>query len=324
MISSHPNAVYARNSNSPLAQSRDGYRNSETHHQRQYYGPSSLSDPSFGDAMAVDPPHNSSHPRYPGTGNLGYNGVTSSGGGSGGGGGGYANPRYDQPGGFPQNPQFPSAQAAQYNQGQQSTEMFTGMAPGAPSMVPQGFGQRPTAQESGYVQGAQFRQQDPIPTTSLASRGIYQTSGPGYSPANEYSSYQQPGAPGAPGYAAAQPLDSFYGRGASFSTATSASIPAPSDYLASPAGPQQPAGYSNVPDQPQQQQYGETQVPSRTPVSSPSAQAQILSSSGPSTSRRERDPDRHRERERDRDRERDRESDRHAAERHAHRHRTRP
>jgi len=252
-----------------------------------------------------------------------------SGGGGGGGGGGYANPRYDQSGGaFPPASQFPPAQqGAQYGQAQQPTDMFAGMPPGAAPMVPQGFAQRSTAQEAGYVQGAQYRQQEPVSTTSLASRTLYQTSGPGYPPATDYASYPQAGAATASGYAA-QPIDSFYGRGASFSTATSASIPAPSDYLASPAGPQPPAGYSAVPEQQQQQQqqYAETQAPpSRAPVSSPGVQAQVLSSSsGAPSSRRDRDQDRHRERERDRERDRDRDGDRHAAERHAHRHRTRP
>ncbi|OIW30655.1 hypothetical protein CONLIGDRAFT_286813 [Coniochaeta ligniaria NRRL 30616] len=55
----------------------DGYRNSETHHQRQYYGPTSA-DPAYGDAMVIDPPSYNPPPmRYPGTGNSGYNGVNS-------------------------------------------------------------------------------------------------------------------------------------------------------------------------------------------------------------------------------------------------------
>lgn len=320
MLSSHPNAVFVRSSNSPAAPSRgnDGYRNSETHQQRQYYGPSST-DPSYGDAMAIDPPtaYNSAGARYPGTGNSGYNGVNS--------GTSYAGhgQRYEPSGAFPQATQFAAPPQQQYAQGPQPTDMYTGMPAGSAPMVPQPFGQRTPAQDSGqYVQGAQYRQQDPVATSSLSSRTLYQTSGPSYPPATDYASYAPAGgAATVSPFAQPQSIDTFYGRGASFSTATAASIPAPSDYLASPAGTQPPqTGYSAVPEQ----QYDASQPPSRPSVPSVSTQAQTPSSIGATTSRRDRDQDRHRERERDRERDRGDRDDRHAAERHAHRHRTRP
>ncbi len=80
------NGVFVPGSNSPAApSSRDPpkYHTSETHHNRQYYGPTSATDAAhgaYGDAMAIDSyPNAPANPprQYPGTGNAGYYGVNS-------------------------------------------------------------------------------------------------------------------------------------------------------------------------------------------------------------------------------------------------------
>jgi len=327
MLSSQSNSKFVRSSNSPTAPSRgnDGYRNSETHHQRQYYGPTSA-DPAYGDAMAVDPPSYNPPPmRYPGTGNAGYNGVNSA--------ASYAaqHQRYEAQ----QNAAYPTS-AAQYAPAQQSyapapqaPDMYaTGMPAGAPGMVPQAFGQPPNVQDSQYVRGAAFAQNSmgSMVTTSVPSRNMYATAAPVYAPSAEYG-YSQPVGPSGAATGYAQPIDARYGRGSS--SQQPGTIPAPADYLASPAGNQSQQGYSTpVPSEPQ---YGGTQAqppshsqktaqaPSRNSLPPASSSQAQTSSSGQTSSsstsaRRDRDQDRHRREDRDRD------TDRHAAERHARRH----
>jgi len=327
MLSSQPNAKFVRSSNSPTAPSRgnDGYRNSETHYQRQHYGPTSA-DPAYGDAMAVDPPSYNPPPmRYPGTGNSGYNGVNSA----------YAaqQQRYEA-----QQNAYNSTAAVQYgapaqqsySPAPQAPDMYaTGMPAGAAGMVPQpAFGQPPNVPDSQYVRGAAYQNSmNPMVTTSVASRSMYPTAAPVYAAQADYGYSQPVGVSGAAtGYA--QPIDARYGRGSS--SQQPATIPAPSDYLASSAGNQAQTGYSTVlPDsqysetQPQIQTQNPAQVPSRNSVPpAPSSQAQISSSgqttSSTSTGRRDRDRDRDQDRHRREDRDRD--TDRHAAERHARRH----
>lgn len=322
MLSSQPNAKFVRSSNSPTAPSRgnDGYRNSETHHQRQYYGPTSA-DPAYGDAMVVDPPSYNPPPmRYPGTGNSGYNGVNSA---------SYAaqQQRYEA-----QQSAYNATSAAQYGAAQQSyspapqaPDMYaTGMPAGSAGMVPQPvFGQPPSVQDSQYVRVAAYAQNsmNPMVTTSVPSRNMYSTAPPVYGAAPDYGYAQAVGPSGAAsGYA--QPIDARYGRGSS--SQQQGTIPAPSDYLASPSGNQPQTGYSTVPPE---SQYDETQTQIQNPAQAPSrnsvtpassSQAQISSSgqttSSSTNSRRDRDQDRHRREDRDRD------TDRHAAERHARRH----
>jgi hypothetical protein len=326
MLSSQPNAKFVRSSNSPTAPSRgnDGYRNSETHHQRQYYGPTSA-DPAYGDAMAVDPPSYNPPPmRYPGTGNSGYNGVNSA---------SYAaqQQRYEA-----QQNAYNSTAAAQYgapaqqsySPAPQAPDMYAaGMPAGPAGMVPQpAFGQPPNVADSQYVRGAAYQNSmNPMVTTSMPNRNMYTTAPPVYAAqATEYG-YSQPVGPSsgaATGYA--QPIDARYGRGSS--SQQPGTIPAPSDYLPSPAGNQPQTGYSNVlPDsqydetQPQIQSQNPAQVPSRNSVTPASSSQAQISSSGQTTSsstsaRRDRDQDRHRREDRDRD------TDRHAAERHSRRH----
>ncbi|KAB5547000.1 hypothetical protein GE09DRAFT_197081 [Coniochaeta sp. 2T2.1] len=240
-LSSQPNAKFVRQSNSPTAPSRgnDGYRNSETHHQRQYYGPS---DPAYGDAMVVDPPSYNPPPmRYPGTGNSGYNGVNSA---------SHAaqQQRYDA-----QQSAYPTA-AAQYGAAQQSyspapqaPDMYaTGMAGGAAAMVPQpAFGQPSNVPDSQYVRGAAYAQtsMNPMVTTSVPNRNMYATAAPVYAPAADYG-YPQPVGPSGAATGYAQPIDARYGRGSSSQQAGTIPAPAPSDYLASPATNQPQTGPS--------------------------------------------------------------------------------
>lgn len=341
-LSSHPNASFVRRSNSPTAIPRgnDGYRNSETHQQRQYYGPTSAADPAaYGDPMAVDPPtYNQPPMRYPGTGNSGYNGVNSA---------TYAahqaahQQRYETQQASYGNPtsaaQYAAAQQQTYSPGPPADINMYGAAsmPAGPGMVSQvPFGQPPSAQDpSQYVRGAAFAQ-NPMVTSSVApNRNMYATAGAVYPTPGDYSYSQTGGVPlNTAGYT--QPQDILYGRGSSSQQPNT--IPAPSDYLASPAGNQPPVqtGYSTVgPGAPYKEAQTPSQIQSQNPVQppsrnsvgpTPSSQAQISSSGqNPSATatnaRRDRDQDRHR----GRDGDRDRDSDRHAAERHAHRHRTR-
>lgn len=327
MLSSQPNAKFVRNSNSTTAPSRghEGYRNSETHHQRQYYGPTSA-DPAYGDAMVLDPPSYNPPPmRYPGTGNSGYNGVNSA---------SYVaqQQRYEAQ----QNAYNPTS-AAQYSAAQQSyspapqaADMYgAGMPVGAAAMVPQAAFGQPAGVDAQYVRGAAYSQNamNPMATTSGPNRSVYPTAAPVYASAADYGGYAQ--SVGASGAAAAyaQPIDARYGRGSS--SQQQSTIPAPSDYLASPAGNQPQTGYSTVlPEsqydetQTQAQSQSSAQAPSRNSVTPASSSQAQISSSGQTTSssttttntRRDRE-DRHRREDRDRDT-----TDRHASERHARRH----
>ncbi|KAJ9160857.1 hypothetical protein NKR19_g2882 [Coniochaeta hoffmannii] len=190
----------------------DGYRNSETHYQRQHYGPTSA-DPAYGDAMAVDPPSYNPPPmRYPGTGNSGYNGVNSA----------YAaqQQRYEA-----QQNAYNSTAAVQYgapaqqsySPAPQAPDMYaTGMPAGAAGMVPQpAFGQPPNVPDSQYVRGAAYQNSmNPMVTTSVASRSMYPTAAPVYAAQADYGYSQPVGVSGAAtGYA--QPIDARYGRASS-------------------------------------------------------------------------------------------------------------
>lgn len=333
MLSSQPNAKFVRSSNSPTAPSRgnDGYRNSETHHQRQYYGPT-MADPSYGDAMAVDPPSYSQPAmRYPGTGNSGYNGVNSA----------YAaqQQRYEA-----QQNAYNSTAATQYgvpaqqsySPAPQAPDMYAaGMPAGTAGMVPQpAFRQPPNVPDSQYVRGAAYQNvMNPMATTSMPGRSMYSTAAPVYAAqAADYGYTQAVGPSGGAAAGYAQPIDAPYGRGSS--SQQPGTIPAPSDYLASPAGNQPQTGYSTVlPEsqydetQPQLQSQNPAQAPSRNSVTPASSSQAQISSSGQTTSsstssrrdrgdrdRGDRDQDRHRREDRDRD------TDRHAADRHSRRH----
>jgi hypothetical protein len=328
MLSGQPNTKFVKSSNSPTALSRggDAYRNSETHHQRQYYGPTAA-DPAYGDAMAVDPPsYNPATMRYPGTGNSGYNGVNSA---------SYAaqQQRYEA-----QQNAYNSAAAAQYgapaqqsySPAPQAPDVYaTGMPAGPAGMVAQpGFGQAPNVPESQYVRGAAYQNSmNPMVTTSVASRNMYATAAPVYAGQTADYGYPQPVGPSGAAAGYAQPIDARYGRGSS--SQQPGTIPAPSDYLASSAGNQAQTGYSTVlPDsqyaatQAQVQSQNPAPVPSRSSVAPASSSQAQISSSGQTTSsstsaRRDRDRDRDQDRHRRDDRDRD---DRHAAERHARRH----
>lgn len=328
LLSSQPNAKFVRSSNSPTAPSRgnDGYRNSETHHQRQYYGPTSA-DPAYGDAMAIDSPSYSQPPmRYPGTGNSGYNGVNSA----------YVaqQQRYEA-----QQNAYNSTAAAQYgaaaqqsySPAPQASDMYAaGMPAGAAGMVPQpAFRQPSSIPDSQYVRGAAY--QNAMATTSMPSRSMYPTAAPVYATqAAEYGYAQPVGPSGSAAAGYAQPIDAAYGRGSS--SQQPGTIPAPSDYLASPAGNQPQTGYSTVlpesqyaESQPQLQSQNPAQAPSRNSVTpASSSQAQISSSGQTSSSststRRDRDRDRDRDQDRHRREDRDRDTDRHAADRHSRRH----
>lgn len=327
LLSSQPNSNFMRSSNSPTALSRGnaGYTSSETHHQRQYYGPTSA-DPAYGDAMAVDPPSYNPPPmRYPGTGNAGYNGVNSA---------SYAaqQQRYEaqQSASYPTSAAQYAAAQQSYSPAPQAPDMYaTGIPPGPAGMVPQpAFGQPPNVQESQYVRGAAYAQNsmNPMVTTSVQSRNMYPTAAPVYAPATDYG-YSQPVGPSGTATGYVQPIDARYGRGSS--SQQPATIPAQSDYLASPAG-NQSTGYSTVPPD---SQYGEVQaqpqIQSQTPAQPPlrnsvppasSTQAQISSSGQTSSSATNARRDRERDHDRHRREDRDRETDRHREERQARRH----
>lgn len=333
-LSGNPNASFVRRSNSPTAMPRQ-YHNSEIHQQRQYYGPTSATDPAsaYGDPMAVDPPALYSQPpmRYPGTGNHGYNGVNSA----------YSahqtaaqQQRYEQPSTSYSNhvatPYAPPQQQS-YSPGPPGdVPMYgAGMTAGpgmAPPPVP-AFGQSPNAQEQ-YVRGSAFQSQPSMVSSSAGpSRNMYQTAGPGYAPPAEYSYAQSGGMPMNSTAAYTQPQDILYGRGSS--SQQSNTIPAPSDYLASPAGnqPQAQTGHNTAVSGGQYKEaptagQNSAPTPSRNSVGPPSGpQVYVSGPSGTNAStatsnapRRDREHDRHRA---------DRDTDRHAAERNAHRHRTR-
>lgn len=206
--------AYIRNSNSPIASSRSipgsEYKDSTTHYNRQANGPSVAGSYTTArydnqtDAMMVD----AAYPRYPGTGNSGYNGVSSS---------GYATqPGYAQ-GGFAPTSQYPVSQV-QYAP-VQTTDRYGGAFSGSiPAPSAPGYGQ------SDFVQGAQYSTYTPAPSVMAGPpagapvRTGY-SAGAGqavYSQSDPY--YQSPGA-GAANYAqVTQPIDSFYGRGVYYSS----------------------------------------------------------------------------------------------------------
>ncbi|KAH8882482.1 hypothetical protein GQ53DRAFT_831585 [Thozetella sp. PMI_491] len=329
------NGVFARKSNSPTApSSRDPprYHTSETHQHRQFYGPTSgdAAQAGYGDPMAVDYPNAplaqpAATPRYPGTGNDGYYGVSSN------------------------NPAPAPAYGAQPGYGSQAQQGYSGYGSsqyqvphaavdrtGAPATGP---GVQPTDQ---YNLGAPYvatgaNYNNAAGATDYTQNRMAPPPVPASSRAQAYGQTQSGGYAQDPYYGAqsnySQPIDAFYGRGQggayNAGIQVSAATQASSDAVASPAGAQSNTGYSTLPDA-QQQYSGQPQAPpssSRTPVPASSTDTQMTNSGTPgATSRREgeRDarerPERpHRERgDRDRERERDRE-DRHANERREHR-----
>ena len=304
-------------SNTPAAQSsRDPpkYHTSETHHNRQYYGPTSAADAAQGgysDAMAVDsypsapPPANPVRP-YPGTGNSGYYGVNSN-----------SNPPDAQSYGAQVGGYNPPPQPSYSGYGYSVQHAPTPDRYGNPAAaVP------PSQGLDAYVSTGANRVATDYPPEyppSMIGPGSAPSRSQGY-PQQGFSS-QDPSTYYAANYA--QPIDAFYGRGQGGAynkgTPTAASNPA-SDDLASPAGTQPASTTYNAVPEPQQQYPGQAPPPpqpsSRTPNPAPSAtDTQMANSTTPvgaprRDDTRERTERSHRERE-DRHERRDRQHNRH-------------
>lgn len=198
--------VFIQKSNSPIAQ----YRNSDIHQSRQYYGPTEGAS-SFQDSSRDS---YDSTPRYPGTGNGGYNGASGS----------YpVTAPYGNQAGYGGAPGYTTTQAPQFSPAPPQDGSYSG---GAPAAFGQSGSERPYTQVnanmavrgSDYGPNASYPQASPVAVTTMSQgRPVYVTAGasPGY-PANPGSNYYpQPAASAPPQFAPTpgQPVDAFYGRG---------------------------------------------------------------------------------------------------------------
>ena len=198
--------VFIQKSNSPIAQ----YRNSDIHQSRQYYGPTEGAS-SFQDSSRDS---YDSTPRYPGTGNGGYNGASGS----------YpVTAPYGNQGGYGGAPGYTTTQAPQFSPAPPQEGSYSG---GAPAAFGQPGSERPYTQVnanmavrgSDYGPNASYTQASPVAVTTMSQgRPVYVTAGasPGY-PANPGSNYYpQPAASAPPQFTSTpgQPVDAFYGRG---------------------------------------------------------------------------------------------------------------
>ncbi|KAI0130559.1 hypothetical protein BJ170DRAFT_682007 [Xylariales sp. AK1849] len=260
IASRNVNGVFMQKSNSPVVQ----YRNSDTHQSRQYYGPTEGANPQDHARDSYD-----ATPRYPGTGNAGYQGASGS---------PYPAQSYGNQGGYGGQQGYTTVQQSQHFPPSPAEVSYSGGA----SMAGSGFGQ-PERPYTGVnanmaVRGGDtpmygtdaYPRDNRIPVTSMSQgRPTYVTSGPpaqqGFAVTSSGAGYypQQNAASASAGFAAVQPQDPFYGR-------------------ASPAG--NPAAYSA-----HDQQYETTPVPRS---SAPPSNTQ-MATSGPSSRRERESVDRH-------------------------------
>ncbi|KAI1343515.1 hypothetical protein F5Y15DRAFT_235234 [Xylariaceae sp. FL0016] len=194
--------VLIRSSNSPVVQ----YRNSDTHNQRQFMGPTEAGQYVPADTSRDYYGDSSSTPRYPGTGSAGYSGAS--------------------------NASYPAQQygsQVSYQQGYSSAQQFqspTGVSSHAGGSSMSGSFASPVQDPPYTIVGADSRVRVPdtyrdpriadprdvrdarVPATTMSSsRTTYATSGGPSSQGYYQNAPSQPYSSGA-----AQPVDPFYGR----------------------------------------------------------------------------------------------------------------
>lgn len=272
----------ARQSNSPIL----GYRESATHNHRQAFGPTSAS----GSGGYPDGRDSYDNPRYPGSIAPGYSGNPGS--------GGYgqssqtqapyssAPPGYTYPAQAPGDSSYPSQPDSRYGSSSQPSG-YSGREP--PYVSPVNMVNSQPRYEGAYGSAPPQARGPPGPVPQQP--GNYPTSAGTASQApaayaqNPYYASNQPSAYG--GAPPAQPHDP-YSRGAYSSSRATPPGRAPSNPIASPAGPSQP--YNSNSGQP----YDST---ARSSV--PPSSTQMASTGSSHSSRRERDvSDRHHDRHR--------------------------